>query len=585
MFKRTTAAVLTVGMLLATPAWAAEKEASSVQEVKGGVEIVQSKSGTAGQPVPKVELNEKQRQALEKIYQIVPELKELSVESVHDEGEAAWGVTLSDRAGETAPGIMHAYAILVFETDTGELISLDIQNPDWASVELPPPGLAKEKAAEFARQVLGDKMKDYQMSDEISHCGGGSRDDKGNEILWNYASVQFYRLVNGIPLLNSGFRVNVDVAGHVTEYYTEGFYEKNDGAKDGGPDPALFPDPSQAMTREAAEKTFAGLLEMKLNYVERQPLKYPVFGSKKVETRPVLMYTPLNYTLIDAVTGKPLDGFQEQPQTSRISLVGEGRKLIAGTPEEAASLLAGEVGIDMTGMNFENVEEREALFAPEVKIKEYYWRSEPQIGPDGRPDHSTMRFLHLSAVADTGRVVGFNLQDESGRGKKAVVSREAAQETAVQFMQRYLDKGAAELEMHVYPLHEESIPEWVDKSKLEGDGQRPEFHFTFTRTHQGIPVSDRSYSVTVDGLTGRITAFYDGNSSSAVALPDSKNVVTAEAAKAEFLKSHPLRLFYLWPEYFGQKAPNPLLVYMPDYGGSWGYIDALTGKTVRVEMN
>jgi len=300
---------------------------------------------------------------------------------------------------------------------------------------------------------------------------------------------------------------------------------------------------------------------------------------------PVLMYTPSLLAPIDAVTGKLLDKFKMQ-SPSRIILNGEGKKLVAGTPGEAASLLAGEAGIDMTGMNFERVEEQGEHFDPGIKIKEYYWRSEPQTGPDGRPDHSKMRYLHLSALADTGQVVGFNLQDESGRGKKAVVSREAAQKTAVQFMQRYLDKGAAELEMHVYPLHEESIPEWVDRSKLEGDGQRPEFHFTFTRTHQGIPVLDRSYSVTVDGLTGRITAFYDGNSSSAVALPDSKNVVTAEAAKAEFLKSHPLRLVYLWPEYSGQKAPRPLLVYMPDYGVSWGgYIDAFTGKTVTVEMN
>ena len=185
--KRTTAAVLAVGMLLSTTAWAAEKEASSVREVKGGTEIVQLKDGAAGQPVAKAQLNESQRQALEKIFKIVPELKELSVEGVHDEGDAAWGVTLSDRAGEAAPGIMHTYASIFFKTNTGELLRFDIQNADWASVELPSPGLAKEKAAEFARQVLGDKMKDYQMSDEISHCGGGSRDDKGNEILWNYA--------------------------------------------------------------------------------------------------------------------------------------------------------------------------------------------------------------------------------------------------------------------------------------------------------------------------------------------------------------------------------------------------------------
>lgn len=31
------------------------------------------------------------------------------------------------------------------------------------------------------------------------------------------------------------------------------------------PDPAKFPDPSRAMTKEAAEKAFAGLVEMKLS--------------------------------------------------------------------------------------------------------------------------------------------------------------------------------------------------------------------------------------------------------------------------------------------------------------------------------
>jgi len=37
-----------------------------------------------------------------------------------------------------------------------------------------------------------------------------------------------------------------------------------------------------------------------------------------------------------------------------------------------------------------------------------------------------------------------------------------------------------------------------------------------------------------------------------------KGFVTAKAAKAEFLKNQPLRLVYLWPEYFDQKAPKPL---------------------------
>jgi hypothetical protein len=393
---------------------------------------------------------------------------------------------------------------------------------------------------------------------------------------------RFEHLINGIPFLNSGIRVDVDAAGRVIEYNSEDFYQINGGIKYDEPDYEKFPAPSLAITEEAADNVFAGLLKMKLNYVERQPLQYQNYRREEVETRPVLMYTPMTYAPIDAVTGKPLAGYQQQMQTSLVSLIGEGKKLVAGTPEEAAALLAAEAGIDTSGMKYFGIEEMGGYLEPGVK--EYNWRSEPQTEQDGMPDYSTVRFLHLSVLADTGQVVGFNLQYEAGRGDKGTVSREAAQETAIQFIQRYLERGASEMEMYVYPAQEKSIPDWVDRSKLEGETQRPEFNFTFTCLHQGIPVSDRSYSVTVDGLTGRITAFHDQNSSLPVTLPDSEGIVTAEAAKAEFLQSHPLRLVYSQPEYYDQKAPRPFLVYMPDNSGSMNYIDALTGKTVTVEM-
>lgn len=68
--KGAVAAGLAAGLLMSTTAWAAEKEASNMQKVKGGTEIVQ---GAAGKPVDKVGLNESQQQAMEKIYQIIPE--------------------------------------------------------------------------------------------------------------------------------------------------------------------------------------------------------------------------------------------------------------------------------------------------------------------------------------------------------------------------------------------------------------------------------------------------------------------------------------------------------------------------------
>lgn len=96
-------------------------------------------------------------------------------------------------------------------------------------------------------------------------------------------------------------------------------------------------------------------------------------------------------------------------------------------------------------------------------------------------------------------------------------------------------------------------------------------------------MADRSYSVSVDALTGKIVGFHDGNGSPAVILPDSKGIVSADTAKAEFLKHLPLHLTYIWPEYLNQKAPAPYMVYLPASRSGWEYIDAFTGKTVTPE--
>ncbi|TEB11387.1 hypothetical protein Psfp_03972 [Pelotomaculum sp. FP] len=149
---------------------------------------------------------------------------------------------------------------------------------------------------------------------------------------------------------------------------------------------------------------------------------------------------------------------------------------------------------------------------------------------------------------------------------------------------RYLEPGAAELELTVFPS-EENIPAWVDQSKLTDQmQQRPQFFIQFSETYQGIPVADSSHIVRVDALTGKVTEFGIGSRNTSVTLPDSNDAVTADVAKAEYLNRHPLRLVYIWPKYYEQKAPSPQLVYCP-VSGERGYIDALTGKTVVLERN
>ncbi|MEW6275919.1 MAG: YcdB/YcdC domain-containing protein [Bacillota bacterium] len=564
---------MAAAVLLASPVWAAENPASVVQATGGGggVRTAAPQGVTEAQ---KPVLTQAQKLALEKVYRAVPELKELSVQHVTNEGDRTWSVMLSDWAPGTDRGIQIANAHLTFETATRELLSYNFQNPAWASEKVPSPTLAREKAAAFARQILGDKIKDYAQGDDMGFSGGGSADEKGNKIYWTTADVPYYRLVNGVPLMNSGFRVGVDVFGHITSFYRQ---------REEGIDQAKFPDPSRAVTREEAEKTFAGMLEMKLFYLEHQPF-YGLFKPEKGETGPALVYAPASLAPIDALTGKPLAEFMPPfSQTQRITLQGEGRQLIARTPEEAAKLLADAFGIDLTGMQFHRASDVQSFNDRETKQKSYTWSTLPQKGTDGKPDYRQARYVHLITNASTGEVISYNLQDESGRGQKGSVSREAAQNTAVQFLQKYLPAGPAELEMQVYPEVEERIPAWVDKSKLK-DQERPlpVISFTFNQVHQGVPVMDRACTVQVDALTGKIIAFYNGISGPPVSLPDNRNVVPAETAKAEFLKQHPLKLVYIWPEYFDQKAPSPYLVYIPVPGPDF-YVDAFTGKTAQPE--
>lgn len=575
------AAVLAAGLLLASPVWAAEKPAATVQVTGGGgavqMEAVKMEAlpeAKQGMPqAPKPELSAEQKQALEKIYQAVPELQELTVQYAGNEGDKSWSVMLSDRAPDREAGINRVSAHLTFDSATGELIHYNFHNPAWASEKVPSPALAREKAAAFARQILEDKIKDYVQGDDMGFGGGGSADEKGNKIYWAEANVPYYRLVNGVPLMNSGFRVGVDVFGHVTSFYRD---------KENGIDPAKFPDPSRAVTREEAEKTFAGMLEMKLFYLEHQPF-YGLFKPDKGETGPALVYAPASLAPIDALTGKPLAEFMPPfSQSQRITLQGEGRQLIARTPEEAARLLTETFGLDLTGMEFHGASDVQSFNDREIKQKSYTWSTLPQKGADGKPDYRLMRYVHLTTNASTGEVISYNLQDESGRGQKATVSRETARDTAVKFLQQYLPAGTAELEMPVYP-EEEMIPSWVDRSKLK-DQERPlpVISFTFKQVHQGVPIMDRACSVQVDALSGKIVGFHNGISGAPVPLPDNRNVVPAETAKAEFLKQHPLKLAYIWPEYFDQKAPSPYLVYIPVPGPDF-YVDAFTGKTVQPE--
>ncbi|MEZ2737214.1 hypothetical protein ACBQ08_25395, partial [Aneurinibacillus aneurinilyticus] len=133
-------------------------------------------------------------------------------------------------------------------------------------------------------------------------------------------------------------------------------------------------------------------------------------------------------------------------------------------------------------------------------------------------------------------------------------------------------------------FEEPEIPSWVDKSKLPEmtDDPNGTYSFYFTKLHQGIPVQDHSYHVSIDKQTGKVVSFHLFTPSKKVELPDSQNIVTKEEALATLIKHRPpLELKYTWSWYMGQQAPAPLLVYTWDNSDGFGYVDALTGEYIK----
>lgn len=568
IFGQTFVAVLAAGTLTATPAWADSNETGSRSAA------VQSAS------------DKQLEQALENVYKAVPELKRLTVKhKSYNPGEnghpATWSIHFDNRPEDAKreEDPKYASAFVNLNAETGELLDLQLHHPDWASDEVPAEKMAREKADEFVKRIFGDKIKDFRASDTLGYGKSGVAYENGKQMEWAHADVRYERLINGIPLINSGFNVSVDAAGHVNRFYQDRSFSNPEL------EASKFPSPSEIISKEEAEQAYMKKLDMKLVYTRHQPVGGKPFSDNS-ETRPVLQYVPFLEGVLDAKTGQFVD-FGQKPdrfEPKKVFLSPQGNKLLAKSREEAEKLLSDTLGIDTRNMKFNQNEEID--WPSNKRFTHYSWSTEPK-NANGKPDYSQMRYIHMAFDPATGDVLSMNVQDESARGKRATVSQTDAEKAAVQFLEQYLDPQFTELSLeYVFfePRESENIPSWVDTEKLNNHLKErvlPVYRFTFNTLHQGVPVTDQAFHVEVDGLTGKVAGFsLQPAVRDDIRLPDNKNVIPAEEAKREFLRQHPLQLVYLWPEFFDQKAPAPMLVYIPTARGFSG-IDALTGQAVK----
>jgi len=524
----------------------------------------------------KQELSAQAKLSLDKLNQLVPELKNLEVKfqnlmPANEWSPAVWSIQMDNlpENGRPDAGINFSHAYIELLADSGELRSFSMNVPSWASKKAPTESLARKKAQEFVEGVWSkERLAKYQQSSQFYMGQHGSADENGNKLEWTTGGVQYERLINGIPYLGENITIDIDQAGHVHNFYSN---------IQGNLDESKFPAPSKAISKADAEKAFREKLNMELVYSGQQPVgKWAMEPNQKMETRTVLKYEPTWVAQIDAVTGKATDTYYTPPKKQTVNMQAGGQKLKVQSLEDAKKFFKNTFGVDLSNLQVEQSNEDDHPYG-DYSVVNYHFHPDYSV-----PQEQPMRYATITVNKKTGEIVYAYIQDEARMGKKAVISEEEAIKKGVDFLQTYVHPDVKEADLQVFAPHkmEENIPAWVDKSKLgeQRMDPAPEYHLTMREYHNGIPVEDRFYSVTVDAVSGKISGVGLPLNAKRVELPEAKNVITPEQAADAYLKKFPLKLAYIWEDYMGQKAPKPQLIYMPTYPDGAYYIDAFTGK-------
>jgi hypothetical protein len=335
------------------------------------------------------------------------------------------------------------------------------------------------------------------------------------------ANVLYSRLINGIPFESAGISVFVGQDGKV-----KGFSQNMLGHS--FKDKSVFPEPKDLIGEQAAVQAAANSLR----------LIYQVGAPSG--TGAVLKYVPEIEGPVDAKTGK---GIRTEKYSSPISVASGGKQLTAKTRQEAAEILKRELGVDVTGIPAEEDQQE--------KSGRFIWK-----------DQKTS--MYVLTNQRTGEVNAFGIQrfDRDGKPK---LSKEEAQHTALKFLETYLHKDITAVQLREF----DSAPGTDD---LED--------FVFHLSHQGIPVWEYQFRVTVDLSTGKVTALRGPFQQQPPKLPDSKEAVPLKTAQEEFIRTHQAVLAYTSVDGSGRKTAAPYLIYNIK-AVTRGYIDAFTGKTVE----
>ncbi|WP_232698237.1 YcdB/YcdC domain-containing protein [Brevibacillus daliensis] len=468
--------------------------------------------------------------------------------------EAHWRVELVDTKTKKS------YVDLEIGEKTGQIVGLYANNDEWASDTYPTEKLAREKADEFVKILLGKEAENYKSREWL---GGGlaSHSDENGKKTFPRLSVHYERYVNGISSGRGGISVSVNQAGVVTRYHVD---------EDTSIDTASFPKPDDVIKKEDAGKKIWDAVKLTPSYYTAFKVdRYPVKVSDKIESFPLLTYNQNNHVVVDAKSGKV--EIEEFPsEIKRVSISGEGKELVVKNREEVEKMILG-MGMNVAGWDYR--EEKEDPFFDDLNTIQYSWSQDVE----GK-DYQT---IGVEADKETGKVLHFYTNARPVYNKdKIKITEEEAQKIALSFLDKHVT-GTKELILS--EIDKPGLSEWQLKGITPEEIKQMEkksdniYSVYFYEVYQNTKVVDQIYFVQLNAETGEVLQMGvpsrpTGN------LPEFKKAVSIEKAKEAFQKEYEVTLSYEWYDEEGKKLTTPRLIYQLEKKNRGSFFDAITGE-------
>ncbi|MCR8996240.1 YcdB/YcdC domain-containing protein [Brevibacillus laterosporus] len=447
------------------------------------------------------EMSHAAKKTIEKLYGIVPALqsaeKTFSISQAHRD---QYRIIL--RKKENNKAILYADAQI--DASDGTLLSLFQENPSAPDTEAPSEAVAKKVAEEFLTTMLGTQKQQYRL--------GKVEINKEQKV----ATVFYQRYVNDIPVAEDNYAIGVGEKGTIRY--------ANAGESTGlTMDISKFKKPVELLEMPILEKKFA----------ENLQLVYMPKGRKGPDAKTYeLKYRDGMTTYLNAQTGEQIQvSHGYEVQFSPVITVTPGKKqVIVTNPQEATDVLA-SFGVDTKGL------------ALRVSNVPKYMMGEGETEYDGSRDDIFYKVITLG-----DRVKQFSIQkmDRTQKIKEKKFSDKELEETALEFLQPYLDESVTEFRM--LRQHQKGNPSGEES-------------IVFYRSYQGVPIFDQTYKITIDVETKTVLGMFLSLSDGTETFADIRKALSSEEAARKYIEQNPVKLEYAFPMINGRIIREPVLAY------------------------